>query len=79
MVCDGDQQAVRAPFGPQALVAELQLRHRYADCLRLAGVVGRVVLVAVVAGTVDALPQKVGMATMSNGLFPFGSTVATSG
>ena len=57
-VFDAGQQAVRAPFGPQGLVADLQFRHCYPDRLRMAGLVGRVVLVAMVAGTVDALAPK---------------------
>ena len=37
---------------------------------RLASVVGCAVLMAVVVGGSMRLPQKLGMATMSNGLFP---------
>ena len=58
VVCDGGQQAVRVPPGAQALDADLLLRHRYADRLRKAGLVGRVVLVAMVVGPVDALAPK---------------------
>ena len=58
VACDGGQQAVRAPLGAQALDADLQLRHCDPDRLRLAGLVGRVVLVAMVAGTVDALASE---------------------
>ena len=58
MVCDGGQQTVRASLGAQALDADLQLRHLYPDRLRMACLVGRVVLVAVVAGPVNALAPK---------------------
>ena len=58
VVFDVGQQAVRASLGAQALDADLQLRHRYPDRLRMAGLVGCALLVAVVAGTVDALAPK---------------------
>ena len=58
VVCDGGHQAVRPPIGAQALDADLQLRHRYPDRLRMAGLVGCVVLMAVVAGPVNALAPK---------------------
>ena len=36
VVCDGGQQAVCTPIGAQALDADLRLRHRYLESLRVA-------------------------------------------
>jgi len=58
VVFDDVQQAVRAPSCAQALDADLQLRHRYPNRLRMAGLVGRVVLVAVMARSVNALASE---------------------
>ncbi len=52
------RQTVRAPFGTQALVSERQRGDRLCDGVRLAGVVGGVVLLAVVACSVHAYPPK---------------------
>ena len=58
VVCDDDQKTIRAPIGPQALVSERQRRDRLCDGVRLAGVVGCVVHLAVVACSVHAYPPK---------------------